>query len=140
MHLVANDVKRQPSAATRPPTTAVNRVDLRLVIILIIVIMMITIVMTMVMSCHPLRNMPQKGKRPILAYVGDKLQPPQTLMPPPHLKTLQKAQRTRGLSSSCQSNFLKSYHKLKQKSRSQSIFRISTKHQQKILTKHQHLH
>ena len=29
-----------------------------------------------------------------------------------HIKqTLPKAQRTRGLSSSCQSNFLKSYHK-----------------------------
>ena len=28
--LVANEVKRQPRAATRPPTTAVSRVDLRL--------------------------------------------------------------------------------------------------------------
>ena len=28
-----------------------------------------------------------------------------------HLKTLPKAQRTRGLSSSCQSNFLRLYHK-----------------------------
>ena len=47
-----------------------------------------------------------------------------------------KAQRTRGLSSSCQSNFLRSYNK----SWSHFIFRISTKHQLKILTKHQHLH
>ena len=31
-------------------------------------------------------------------------------------KTLPKAQRTRGLSSSCQSNFLRSYHKFKHKS------------------------
>ena len=30
-------------------------------------------------------------------------------------KTLPKAQRTRGLSSSCQNNFLKSYHKFKHK-------------------------
>ena len=96
MHLVANDVKRQPSAATRPPTTAVNRVDLRLVIILIIVIMMITFVMTMVMSCHPLQNMPQTVKRRILAYVGDKLQPPQTSMPPPHLKILGQSRSKAG--------------------------------------------
>ena len=44
------------------------------------------------------------------------------------LQTLPKAQRTRGLSSSCQSNFLRSYHKFKHKSWS-NIFRISTKHQ-----------
>ena len=39
-----------------------------------------------------------------------------------------KAQRTRGLSSSYQSNFLRSYHEFKHKSWS-FIFRISTKHQ-----------
>ena len=44
-------------------------------------------------------------------------------------KTLPKAQRTRGLSSSCQSNFLQSYQKFKHKSWSHIIFRISTKHQ-----------
>ena len=55
-------------------------------------------------------------------------------------KTLPKAQRTRGLSSSCQSNFLKSYQKFKHKSWSHFIFRISTMHQQKISTKHQHLY
>ena len=43
-------------------------------------------------------------------------------------KTLPKAQRTRGLSSPCQSNFLKSYHKFKHKSWSNFIFKISTKH------------
>ena len=57
-----------------------------------------------------------------------------------YFETLPKAQRTRGLSSSCQSNFLKSYQKFKHKSWSHFIFRISTKHQQKISTKHQHLH
>ena len=41
-------------------------------------------------------------------------------------KTLPKAQRTRGLSSSCQSNLLKSYHKFKHKSWSHFIFKIST--------------
>ena len=55
------------------------------------------------------------------------------------LQTLPKAQRTRGLSSSCQSNFLKSYHKFKHKSWSNFIFRISTKHQFQNLNKHQHL-
>ena len=40
-------------------------------------------------------------------------------------QTLPKAQRTRGLSSSCQSNFLRLYHK----SWSHFIFRIPTKHQ-----------
>ena len=59
---------------------------------------------------------------------------------PLELKTLPKAQRTRRLSSSCQSNLLRSYHKFKHKSWSHFIFRISTKHQLKILTKHQHLH
>ena len=44
-------------------------------------------------------------------------------------KTLPKAQRTRGLSSSYQSNFLRSYHEFKHKSWSNFIFRISTKHQ-----------
>ena len=53
-------------------------------------------------------------------------------------KSLPKAQRTRGLSSSCQSIFLKSYHKFKHKSWSHFIFRISTKLQLKIPTKHQH--
>ena len=40
--------------------------------------------------------------------------------------TLPKAQRTRGLSSSYQSNFLRSYHNFKHKSWSNFIFRIST--------------
>ena len=43
-------------------------------------------------------------------------------------KTLPKAQRTRGLSSTYQSNFFGSYHKFKHKSWS-NIFRISTLHQ-----------
>ena len=51
-------------------------------------------------------------------------------------KTLPKAQRTRGLSLSCQSNFLRSYHK----SWSHFIFRIPTKHQLKISINHQHLY
>ena len=55
-------------------------------------------------------------------------------------KTLPKAQRTRGLSSSYQSNFLRSYHKFKHKFWSHFIFTISTKHQLKFSTKHQHLH
>ena len=54
-------------------------------------------------------------------------------------KTLPKAQRTLGLSSSCQSN-LRSYHKFKHKSWPHFISRISTKHQLKISTKHQNLH
>ena len=41
-------------------------------------------------------------------------------------KTLRKTKQTRRLSSSCQSNFLRSYHKFKQKSSSHFIFRIST--------------
>ena len=44
------------------------------------------------------------------------------------LKTLPKAQRTRGLSSAYQSNFFRSYQKFLNKSWS-NIFRISTKHQ-----------
>ena len=44
------------------------------------------------------------------------------------LKTLPKAQRTRGLSSTYQSKFFGSYHKFKHKSWS-NIFRISTLHQ-----------
>ena len=44
-------------------------------------------------------------------------------------KTLPKAQRTRGLSSSYQSNFFRSYHKFLQKSWSNLIFKISTKNQ-----------
>ena len=44
-------------------------------------------------------------------------------------KTLPKAQRTRGLSSSYQSNFLESYYMFKHKSWSNFIFRISTKPQ-----------
>ena len=55
-------------------------------------------------------------------------------------ETLPKAQRTRGLSSSCHSNFLRSYHKFKNNSWSHSIFRISTKPQLKISTKCQNLH
>ena len=55
-------------------------------------------------------------------------------------KTLPKAHRTRGLSPSCQSNFLRSYHKFKHKSWAHFIFRIPSKHQLKISTKHQHLH
>ena len=43
--------------------------------------------------------------------------------------TLPKAHRTRGLSSSNQSNILRSYHEFKHKSWSNFIFRISTKHQ-----------
>ena len=43
-------------------------------------------------------------------------------------ETLPKAQRTRGLSSAYQSNFLRSYHKFLHKSWS-NVFRISTKHQ-----------
>ena len=45
------------------------------------------------------------------------------------LRTLPKAQRTRGLSSACQSNLFRSYHKLLHKSWSNFIFRISTRHQ-----------
>ena len=55
-------------------------------------------------------------------------------------QTLPKAQRTRGLSSSCQSNFFRSHRKFKHKSWSHFIFRISTNHQLKISSKHQHLH
>ena len=55
-------------------------------------------------------------------------------------QTLPKAQRTQGLSPSCQSNFLRSYHKFKKKSWAHFIFRIPSKHQLKISTKHQHLH
>ena len=42
------------------------------------------------------------------------------------IQTLPKAQRTRGLNSSCQSNFLKSYHKFKHKSWSNFCFILST--------------
>ena len=45
------------------------------------------------------------------------------------IQTLPKAQRTRGLSSSYQSNFLRSYHKFEHNSWSNFIFRISTKNQ-----------
>jgi len=45
------------------------------------------------------------------------------------MKTLPKAQRTRGLSSSYQNNLLRSYHEFKHKSWSSFIFRILTKHQ-----------
>ena len=48
-----------------------------------------------------------------------------------YIKTLPKAQRTRGLSS---------YQKFKHKSWSNFIFRISTKHQLQNSTKHQPLH
>ena len=56
------------------------------------------------------------------------------------LKTLPRAQRTRGLSSAYQSNLYRSYHKFKHKSWAHFIFRIQSKHQLKISTKHQHLH
>ena len=65
---------------------------------------------------------------------------PTTSSLPFEIQTLPKAQRTRGLSSSCQSNFLKSYQMFKHKSWSHFIFWILTKHQLKISTKHQHLH
>ena len=45
------------------------------------------------------------------------------------LRTLPKAQRTRGLSSACQSNLFRSYHKFLHKSWSDFIFRRSTRHQ-----------
>ena len=44
-------------------------------------------------------------------------------------ETLPKAQRTRGLSSSYQSNLFRSYHKFLQKSCSNLFFKVSTKHQ-----------
>ena len=50
-------------------------------------------------------------------------------------ETLPKAQRTRGLSSSNQSNILRSYHEFKHKSWSNFIFRISTEHQLQNLNK-----
>ena len=56
------------------------------------------------------------------------------------LKTLPKAQQPRGLSSAYQSNLLRSYHKFKHKSCSNFIFRILTKHQLKISTKHKYLY
>ena len=48
------------------------------------------------------------------------------------LKTLPKAQRTKGLSSAYQSNLFRSYHRFKHKSWSNFTFRISTKHQQNL--------
>ena len=45
------------------------------------------------------------------------------------IKTLPKAQQTRGLRSAYQSNLFRSYHKFKHKSWSNFKFRISTKHQ-----------
>ena len=45
------------------------------------------------------------------------------------VRTLPKAQRTRGLSSAYQSNFFRSYLKFLHKSWSKFIFKISTKHQ-----------
>ena len=56
------------------------------------------------------------------------------------LETLPKAQRTRGLNSSCKSKFLRSYQKFENKSWSHFIFRISSKHQLKISIKHHNLH
>ena len=50
------------------------------------------------------------------------------------MKTLPKAQRTRGLSSTYQSNFYGSYHKFKHKSQLNFICRISTKNQLQIST------
>ena len=49
------------------------------------------------------------------------------------VRTLPKAQRTRGLSSAYQSNFFRSYHKFLHKSWS-NIFRILTKHQLQSLS------
>ena len=51
------------------------------------------------------------------------------------VETLPKAQRTRGLSSTYQSNFFRSYHKFKNKSWSNFIFRFSIKHQLQNLNK-----
>ena len=48
-------------------------------------------------------------------------------------KTLPKAQRTRGLSSSYQSNFLRSYHEFLQRAYSNFIFIILTKNQHQNL-------
>jgi len=48
---------------------------------------------------------------------------------PHQIKTLPKAQRTRGLSSAHQSNFFRSYHKFSTKSWLDLIFIISTKQQ-----------
>ena len=45
------------------------------------------------------------------------------------LRTLPKAQRTRGMSSAYSRNFFRLYHKFLQRSRSNFIFRISIKHQ-----------
>ena len=58
----------------------------------------------------------------------------------PLVWNIAKAQRTRALSSSFESNFLRSYHKFRNKYWSHFIFRISTKHQLKISTKNQNLH
>ena len=55
------------------------------------------------------------------------------------LKTLPKAQRTRGLSSSYQSYFFRSYHKFLPKSWSNFICYIRQRINFKISTKHQHL-
>ena len=72
------------------------------------------------------------GGRPFLA--GDRMAGPQGWLT---VKTLPKTQRTRGLSSNHQSYFFRSYHKSLHKFWS-NIFRISTKHQLQISTKHQH--
>ena len=55
------------------------------------------------------------------------------------MKTLPKAQRTRGLSSSYQSNFFRSHHKFLPKSWSNFICYIRQRINFKISTKHQHL-
>ena len=55
------------------------------------------------------------------------------------VKTLPKAQRTRGLSSSYQSNFFMSHHKFLPKSWSNFIRYIRQRINFKISTKHQHL-
>ena len=51
------------------------------------------------------------------------------------LQTLPKAQRTRGLSFTYQSNFFGSYHKFSDKSWSDFIFTISTKQQLQLFNK-----
>ena len=70
-NLVAKDVKRQPSAATRPPTTAVSRVDLRLMIMIMIMIMIMTMIMemTQVMTMAVMMIMMMQLDRPQLLSV-----------------------------------------------------------------------
>ena len=65
------------------------------------------------------------GRRSIRKYFSTGLQ----LISPLKSKTLPKAQRTWGLSSSYQSNFLRSYHEFLHRACSNFIFRILTKNQ-----------